>query len=80
MHLCDGAWPCFEAGDLEGYLAIVAAECDAVAETSDVIVLAQASMAGASRLCTTQVPVLSSPQLAVEAAISTGRSLSDGRG
>lgn len=80
VHLCDGAWPCFEAGDIEGYLAIVAAECDVVAETSDVIVLAQASMAGATRLCTTQVPVLSSPQLAVEAAISTGRSLSDDRG
>jgi glutamate racemase len=79
VRLCEGAWPCFEAGDLESYLAIVAAECDAVAETSDVIVLAQASMAGASRRCTTQVPVISSPQLAVDAALSVGRSLSDGR-
>jgi hypothetical protein len=80
VHRCDGAWPCFEAGDLAGYLAIVATECDAAAATSDVIVLAQASMAGASSLCTTQVPVLSSPRLAVDAAISIGRSLSDGSG
>lgn len=80
VHLCDGAWSRFEVGDLEGYLAIIAAECDAVAETSDVIVLAQASMAGASRRCTTQVPVISSPQLAVDAAMSVVRSLNDGRG
>jgi glutamate racemase len=80
VRLCEGAWSRFEAGDLEGYLAIVAAECDAVAETSDVIVLAQASMAPASRRCTTQVPVISSPQLAVDAALSVGRLLSDGRG
>jgi glutamate racemase len=80
VHLCDGAWPRFEAGDLEGYLATVAARCDAVAHTSDVIVLAQASMAAASHLCTTRVPVLSSPQLAVAAALAPGRSLTDGRG
>jgi hypothetical protein len=79
VRLCEGAWQCFDAGDLDGYLTIVAAECDAVAETSDVIVLAQASMAGASHRCTTQVPVMSSPQLAVDAALSVGRSLSDGR-
>lgn len=42
VPLCDGAWECFEGGDLDGYISIVAAECDAAAESSDVIVLAQA--------------------------------------
>ena len=73
VHLCDGAWECFEAGDLDGYISIVAAECDAVADGSDIIVLAQASMAQASEVCTTSVPVLSSPLPAVRAAISEER-------
>ncbi|MFD4246186.1 aspartate/glutamate racemase family protein [Streptomyces sp. NPDC058525] len=59
-HLVDGAWERFEAGDTAGYLARVAAAADAVAG-ADVIVLAQASMAGAADLVTTPVPVLSSP-------------------
>lgn len=80
VHHCDGAWSRFETGDLEGYLAIVAAACDAVADECDVIVLAQASMAGAADRCTTRAPVLSSPRLAVDAAVSVVRSLNDGRG
>ncbi len=61
-HLVDGAWERFEAGDTAGYLARVAAVADAVSGTdADVIVLAQASMAGAADLVTTRIPVLSSP-------------------
>ncbi|WP_436844015.1 aspartate/glutamate racemase family protein [Streptomyces subrutilus] len=61
-HLVDGAWERFEAGDTAGYLARVAAAAGAVPGTdADVIVLAQASMAGAAELVTTRIPVLSSP-------------------
>ncbi|MFE9934172.1 aspartate/glutamate racemase family protein [Streptomyces sp. NPDC005533] len=59
-HLVAGAWERFEAGDTAGYLARVAAAADAVTG-ADVIVLAQASMAGAAALTTNPVPVLSSP-------------------
>ncbi|MFF4428358.1 aspartate/glutamate racemase family protein [Streptomyces sp. NPDC001513] len=59
-HLVAGAWECFEAGDTAGYLARVAAAADAVTG-ADVIVLAQASMAGAAGLTASPVPVLSSP-------------------
>ena len=80
VRRCDGAWERFEEGDRDGYLAFVAAECDAVADASDVIVLAQASMAPAAELCATLVRVVSSPQLAVDAAMKAERLLSDGRG
>ncbi|WP_329376694.1 aspartate/glutamate racemase family protein [Streptomyces sp. NBC_01351] len=59
-HLVDAAWERFEAGDTAGYLARVAEAADAVTD-ADVIVLAQASMAGAAELVTTRIPVLSSP-------------------
>lgn len=59
-HLVAGAWERFEAGDGAGYLARVAAAADAVTG-ADVIVLAQASMAGAAEEATTRIPVLSSP-------------------
>ncbi|MCX5610888.1 arylsulfatase [Streptomyces sp. NBC_00047] len=59
-HLVAGAWERFEAGDGAGYLARVAAAADAVTG-ADVIVLAQASMAGATEEATTRIPVLSSP-------------------
>lgn len=68
-HICHEAWSHFEDGDLDTYWAVVAADCDRVAASSDVVVLAQASMAGAADLCTTDVPVLSSPTLAVQAAL-----------
>jgi hypothetical protein len=73
VRLCDGAWECFENGDLDGYISIVATECDAAANSSDVVVLAQASMARAEELCTTSVHVISSPLPAVEAAINEER-------
>ncbi|KAF3468828.1 aspartate/glutamate racemase family protein [Streptomyces sp. Tu 3180] len=59
--LVEGAWARFEAGDPEGYARRVADAADEVTG-ADVIVLAQASMAPAGRLCTTPVPVLSSPR------------------
>ncbi|MFB7333858.1 aspartate/glutamate racemase family protein [Streptomyces adustus] len=61
--LVDGAWERFEAGDTDGYVRLVAAAADAVADVdADAIVLAQASMAAAVDLVTTRVPLLSSPR------------------
>ncbi|MFJ2092920.1 aspartate/glutamate racemase family protein [Streptomyces sp. NPDC087901] len=65
--LVDGAWGRFEAGDHDGYLDLVAAAVDAVTE-ADVIVLAQASMAGAVTRTATRIPVLSSPRPGLDAA------------
>ncbi|HUS41506.1 MAG TPA: aspartate/glutamate racemase family protein [Ilumatobacteraceae bacterium] len=73
VRVCDDAWEHFERGDLDQYVAIVAAECNAAASSSDVIVLAQASMARAAEFCTTSVPVISSPLRAVEAAVGEER-------
>jgi Asp/Glu/hydantoin racemase len=70
-QVVDGAWACFEAGDLASYEAVIADTCIDVASTNDVIVLAQASMAGAvARLAEDfPIPVLSSPGPAVDAAL-----------
>ncbi|WP_121017779.1 aspartate/glutamate racemase family protein [Streptomyces sp. 3211.6] len=70
-RLVDGAWERFEAGDGDGYLEVVARAAEAV-EDADVIVLAQASMAGAARLARTRVPVLSSPAAGLAAALLGG--------
>ncbi|MEV7547089.1 aspartate/glutamate racemase family protein [Streptomyces sp. NPDC089915] len=71
-RVVDGAWERFEAGDADGYLEVVARAADAV-EDADVIVLAQASMAGAARLVRTRLPVLSSPAPGLAAALLGGR-------
>ncbi|WP_330299709.1 arylsulfatase [Streptomyces sp. NBC_00503] len=63
-----GAWDRFAAGDAAGCRALVAAAADAVAD-ADVIVLAQASMAGAEDLTTTTTPVFSSPRTGLAAAL-----------
>jgi hypothetical protein len=69
---CASAWPKFEAGDRDGYFAEIAAELRQV--KGDVIVLAQASMAGAAALCADlPIPVLSSPRLGLEAAVNAYR-------
>ncbi|MFD8981028.1 aspartate/glutamate racemase family protein [Streptomyces sp. NPDC059564] len=69
-HLVEGAWELFAAGDTTGHLAAVAEAVDAVAVAdADVIVLAQASMAGAAPLARTRVPVLSSPRPGLAAAL-----------
>jgi thymidine phosphorylase len=68
---CATAWPKFAAGDKDGYFADIAAELHRVAAQGDVIVLAQASMAGAAARCADlPIPVLSSPRLGVEAAVA----------
>lgn len=67
---CATAWPKFAAGDRDGYFADIAAELRQVAAQGDVIVLAQASMAGAAAVCADlPIPVLSSPRLGIEAAV-----------
>ena len=68
--VCEGAWDRFEQGDNEGYHERIAKSLRANAEGSDVVVLAQASMASAAKLCEDlPVPVLSSPELGMAAAI-----------
>ncbi|MEV6685633.1 arylsulfatase [Streptomyces sp. NPDC051130] len=67
-HLVAGAWERFEAGDTHGYLGLVARAADEAAD-ADVILLAQASMAGAADLARTAVPVLSSPSTGLAAAL-----------
>lgn len=69
-------WPKFEHGDRAGYLADIAAAVVAAASRADVVVLAQASMAGAVELCgAAGIPVLASPRLGVEAAVAKYREL-----
>ncbi len=68
----DNAWSYFEADDHEGYWRSIAKGIDAGAAGYDVVVLAQASMAGAGQYCSLSgVPLLSSPQLGVAHAVET---------
>lgn len=67
--LATEAWPLFERGDLDGYYRAVATRIDQVAPPCDAIVLAQASMSPAAAWCRTAIPVLSSPRLAMVAAL-----------
>ena len=68
--LCEGAWPYFEAGDPAGYVASIAETLHSTPLEGDVVVLAQASMAGAAALCEDlPMPILSSPRLGLEAAL-----------
>jgi hypothetical protein len=75
VRYLEDAWPLFESGDHTGYLRAVAQGADELAKAGsvDVIVLAQASMAEAIDLCQAVVPVLSSPHLAVRAALTAAR-------
>jgi hypothetical protein len=69
--LCESAWAFFERGDLAGYAQSIATQLRAAAGSADVIVLAQASMAGAAPLCADLgIPILSSPRLGLEAALA----------
>lgn len=71
LHWVEGAWAHFEAGQREAYLRAIADAVRAVVGDADVVVLAQASMAGAaSELCDLGVPVLCSPELGVRAALA----------
>jgi len=72
--LCTDAWDHFERGDLPAYHAVIARQLRKAAPGGDVIVLAQASMAGAADLCADlPIPILSSPRLGLEAAIRAYR-------
>lgn len=68
--LCTDAWARFEAGDPEGYLDAVATAARDAAADHDVVVLAQASMAGAITRVDATVPVLASPASAVAHALA----------
>ncbi len=63
-------------GDTESYLSIIAEGLHLAARDSDVIVLAQASMAPALAQCQNiEVPILTSPRSGLEAAIQAYRSI-----
>ena len=63
-------------GDTESYLRIIAEGLHLVAKDSDVIVLAQASMAPALAQCQNiEVPILTSPRSGLEAAIQAYKSI-----
>jgi aspartate/glutamate racemase len=72
--LCDDAWPHFESGDLEAYLAAVARAAQQAAAAHDVVVLAQGSMAPVADRVKAAVPVLSSPRLGIDLALRLYRS------
>lgn len=68
-HLVEGAWDLFSDGNIDGYHRAIAEALPAISTTCSVIVLAQASMAGAVELVDLDTPVLSSPGLGVDAAL-----------
>lgn len=72
---CEGAWTHFERGDSEKYLRAITEAISRDAGDSDVVILAQASMAEAASLCTElRTPVLSSPRLGLAGALTRYRS------
>jgi Asp/Glu/hydantoin racemase len=80
----DGAWELFLAGEHDAYLDRVAAALDAIGDTGadagpDVMVLAQASIAGAAHRTRTSVPVLSSPRPGLAAAAAAATAAVTGR-
>ena len=71
-HLIAHAWPAFEAGNLTQYFQLIHASLSVYWQDFDVILLAQASMAGVHSLCKDiDIPLLSSPASGVQAAIET---------
>lgn len=70
VHMCDGAWAHFEAGDMAAYAGAIATSIRAAVDGHDCVVLGQASMRVAEPLLgDLGIPVISSPALAVDAAI-----------
>ncbi|WP_421546587.1 aspartate/glutamate racemase family protein [Pseudomonas sp. QD4] len=71
VRLVPDAWALFKAGDGEGYLeAIADAASAAYAEGFSLVVLAQASMAGASERVSNGPPPLSSPVAGLARAVA----------
>lgn len=67
--LAERAWDSWEQGDVPGYLKLVAETARELAASADVVLLAQASMAGAVELLQDlDVPVLTTPGEAMERA------------
>jgi len=67
--LCEEAYPFLISGDMETYHKMIAEALLKVMRSCDVILLAQASMTGSIQLIKPEkmkVPILSSPELAVE--------------
>jgi hypothetical protein len=72
--ICESAWDKFEQGDLDSSYQEIANTLRPHSTGAQVIVLAQASMAGAVAYCSDfPIPVLSSPRLGIEAAIEVYR-------
>ncbi len=70
VHLVEGAWAAFKAGDLGRYHRMIAAAADRAAEEgATCVALAQASMAEAARLSRSPRPPLTSPTVGFAAAI-----------
>jgi hypothetical protein len=59
-----------QAGDTDRHDALIAEALRVAATDADVLVLAQASMAPAAELAGVEVPVLTSPELAMDAVIA----------
>ena len=75
---CDNAWIRFEEGDHKGYFSEIARNIKDKASEGDVIVLAQASMAGAANLCPEiSVPILSSPEIGLMYAANVWKQVGD---
>ncbi len=70
-RFCPDAWPLFESNDIDGYLDNIALEIDAIGQDIDVIMIAQASMAPAGERVAQPDRVLSSPAMAVAAAMAS---------
>ncbi|BDU37597.1 aspartate/glutamate racemase family protein [Vibrio nigripulchritudo] len=70
-HLIEQAWEDFQSGDMPEYLTKIRNTIVDQQSGYDVIVLAQASMAGATNDLAAQIPVLSSPEIGVKAAVKT---------
>ncbi|WP_404483044.1 aspartate/glutamate racemase family protein [Pseudomonas sp. HT11] len=67
-----GAWALFKAGDLDGYLAVIANAADrAYRDGASTVALAQASMSGAAARVTAGPPPLNSPTAGLSAALQT---------
>jgi len=75
---CDNAWSRFEAGDHKGYFIEIARNIKNKASEGDVIVLAQASMAGAANLCPEiSVPILISTEIGLMYAANVWNQVGD---
>ncbi|MFL9861534.1 Asp/Glu racemase [Paraburkholderia madseniana] len=70
VQLVSGAWDHFRADDTAGYLSMIAIAADAAYENgADVVAFAQTSMAGAALLVTGGAKPLTTPAIALAAAV-----------